>query len=151
MTWKHLFFNVFWNCFAKETFYRNIFRRKLASYEDARGGIVLESFLHKLMVDLYMRPGTDILSTERNFAYIFFTSSEQLEIFQSNFETLIKDSKEIFKSLFLKFETSLHSQIAISRYCILITNFLTWQGRIQNPVKHLRRSFLRKKLIYEGS
>ena len=46
------------------------------------------------MVDLYMRPGTDILSTARNSVYIFFMSLEQLEISQSNFEILIKDSKE---------------------------------------------------------
>ena len=49
-----------------------------------------------------MRPGTDILSTERNSVYIFFMSSEQLEISHSNFETLIKDLKEISLNSFLK-------------------------------------------------
>ena len=60
----------------------------------------LELFLHKLMVDLYMRPGADILSTARNSVYIFFMSLEQLEISQSNFEILIKDSKETFLNPF---------------------------------------------------
>ena len=49
-----------------------------------------------------MRPGADILSTERNSVYIFFMSSEQLEISHSNFETLIKDLKEISLNSFLK-------------------------------------------------
>ena len=47
-----------------------------------------------------MKPGTNILSTKRNSGYIFFMSSEQLEISQSNFGTLIKDSKEIFLNPF---------------------------------------------------
>ena len=64
--------------------------------------IGLESFLHKSMFNLYMRPGPDILSTERNSIFIFFLSSEQLETSQSNFETLIKDSKEPSLNSFLK-------------------------------------------------
>ena len=51
------------------------------------------------MPDLYMRPGTDIVSTDRNSVYIFFMSSEKLGISQSNLETLIKDSKDIFTTL----------------------------------------------------
>ena len=69
----------------------------------------LESFLYKLMVNLYTRPGTDILSTDRYSVYIFFMSSEKLGISQSNFETLIKVQKKHFYSLFLKFETPVHS------------------------------------------
>ena len=64
--------------------------------------IGLGSFLHKLIFDLYMRPGADILSAERNSVYIFFMSSEQLEISDSNFETLIKGLKEISLNSFLK-------------------------------------------------
>ena len=60
----------------------------------------LGSFLHKLMFDLHMRPGVDILSTERISVYIFFMSSEQLS--QSNFETLINDLKETSLNSFLK-------------------------------------------------
>ena len=60
----------------------------------------LGSFLHKLMFDLHMRAGVDILSTERISVYIFFMSSEQLS--QSNFETLINDLKESSLNYFLK-------------------------------------------------
>ena len=35
--------------------------------------------------------------------------------------------RNIFTFLFLKFKAFVHSQITISHYCILITNFLTWQ------------------------
>ena len=45
----------------------------------------MESFLYNLMVDLYMRAETDILSTDRNIVYIFFISLEKLRIFQSIF------------------------------------------------------------------
>ena len=68
------FFNVLGNCVAKETLNRNIFLWKLASCKKDGGGIGLESFLYKLMVDLYMKPATGILSTDRNYVYIFFIS-----------------------------------------------------------------------------
>ena len=80
------------------------------------------------MPDLYMTPGTAILSIDRNSVYIFFMSSEKLGISQSNFETLIKVQKAFLQPL--KLETSVHSQIAVSRHYILIRNFLTWQRRI---------------------
>ena len=80
------------------------------------------------MPDLYMTPGTAILSIDRNSVYIFFMSSEKLGISHSNFETLIKVQKAFLQPL--KLETSVHSQIAISRHYILIRNFLTWQRRI---------------------
>ena len=59
-----------------------------------------ESFLYKLMVDLYTRPGADMLSTDRYSVYIFFMSSEKFGLSQSNFETLIKDSKQTFSHPF---------------------------------------------------
>ena len=104
---------------------------------EAWGGIGLKLFLYKLIVDLHMRPGTYILSTDRNSVYIFLMTSEKLGISQ------IKDSK--FTPLFLKFKTSVHSQIAISRYCILITNFLTWQ-RYSEPCQTSKTEFFAEKV-----
>ena len=43
------------------------------------------------MVDLYTRPGRDILSTDRYSVNIFFMSSEKIGISQSSFETMVKD------------------------------------------------------------
>ena len=81
--------------------------------------IGLEKFLYKLMVNLYARSGTDILPTDRLSVYMSFMSSEKLGISQSNSET------PPLTPFFLKFETPVNWRIALSRNCILITNFLT--------------------------
>ena len=73
-------------------------------------------------------------------------SSEQLEISQSNFETLIKDSKETFLNSFLKIHTFVHSQIAISRYCILITNFLIIQNTYTEHFQTFKTEYFAKIL-----
>ena len=71
------------------------------SLSEGWDGIGLESFLYKLMVDLYIRPGTDVLSTDSISVCRFFMSSDQ------------RFKRNIFTPLFLKFETSV-SQIAIA-------------------------------------
>ena len=73
-------------------------------------------------------------------------SSEQLEISQSNFETLIKDSKETFLNSFSKIHTSVHSQTAISCYCILITNFLIIQNTYTELLQTFKKEYFAKIL-----
>ena len=59
--------------------------------------------------------------------------------FLSQIFKLIKVSKETFYTPFLKiWNNSAFSNCNCCRYWILITNFMTLQKRIQNPVKHLK-------------
>ena len=86
---------MFWELHCKRNSSQKYFSLEIGILLEGWGRTGLELFLYKLMVDLYM--GTDILSTDRNSVYIFFMTKIQ----------------------------NMHSQIAISCYCILITNFLT--------------------------
>ena len=101
---------MFWELHCKRNSSQKYFSLEIGILLEGWGRTGLELFLYKLMVDLYM--GTDILSTDRNSVYIFFMTKIQ----------------------------NMHSQIAISCYCILITNFLTWQ-RYSEPCQTSKTEF----------
>ena len=81
--------------------------------------------------------------------YIFYVFRKDWN-FSIKFRNYGQRLKKTFSHTFSLNSKHLWSQISISRYGIQITNFLLWQRRIHNTVKHLRRRFLRKQLMSEG-
>ena len=79
---------MFWELHCKRNSSQKYFLLEIGILLEGWGRTGLELFLYKLMVDLYMRPGTDILSTDRNSVYIFFMTSESLEFLRSKIQNL---------------------------------------------------------------